>query len=546
MFYAKERRTEKIVPAAKASSYGDYRCPTCKGEVFLKRGDVYRTHFAHMPGQGKPECENYHPPEDLRRKWETTAAPPKDLPVEGLALGIELEPGADIRSPRKWRLCLTVPKSHDGRGEIRMDFGGGDIRKVPLTTLSLGARSYRVHPPAPGFGAIWASPEVPPTYREAVEHRITGLRPELATIFSAAPQKLKPQTSALRWGDSYYFVWRNDMPLTFPQSLNQHMLAENLGWRCSLAALPDKADPEIAAWLAKICDLQIARARREWALLYPPAYGIDDDGNVQVASASKLLLAIKPIDDAHQAQVTCQAGQQPRSLKLKSSNRNFVQLDVGEAKGLRVHLAWDGMSLNSVVANPYPDTAEPAVLVEFEGGPAKRGAFFHHATCATLLTGVRRNESRISAIHAPAALPGQLSVRRAGQREWEQEKLTFEVAHGPDLSLSVDQVSRINAALQDKQRDVSLDFGAFGSFAAHAVAKAKLRPALYRIPRTLRERIEWLCQASGALVDGERRVLSALDDRALVQHLSSLQPPPWLLAHQRALEHEVRTKAALP
>src|SRR3954470_9964474 len=124
MFYAKERRTEKIVPAAKGSPYGDYRCPICKADVFLKRGEIYQAHFAHMPGQGKPECENYYPPEDLRRQWQATTAVPKDLPVEGLFLGIELEPQGDARGPRKWGLRLTVPKSHDGRGEIRIDFGG--------------------------------------------------------------------------------------------------------------------------------------------------------------------------------------------------------------------------------------------------------------------------------------------------------------------------------------------------------------------------------------------------------------------------------------
>lgn len=547
MFYAKERRTEKIVPAAKASLYGDYRCPTCKAEVFLKRGDVYRTHFAHVAGQGKPECDNYHPPEDLRRQWQTATAEPKDLPVEGLLLGIELEPEVGTRGPRKWRLHLTVPKSHDGRGEIRVDLGRGDIRKIPLTTLSLGARSYRVHPPAPDFGAVWVSPEVSASYRAAVDHRIVGLSPDLATIFSAAPQKLKPQANALRWGESYYFVWRNDMPMAFPPSLNQHLLAENLGWRCSLAALPDKADPEIAAWLAKICDLQIARARREWALVYPPLYAIDDDGNVQVATSSKLLLAIRPVDSEHEAEITCQTGQQPRALKLKGSNNNFVQLEVTEpAKALRIHLAWDGMLLNSLVAKSYPEIAEPAVLLEFEGGSAKRQAFMHHAICAALFTQVRRNESRLSAIHAPKTLPGQLGIRRAGQLEWEQEELTFATPRGQDVSLSVDQIARVNAALQDKQCDVSLDFGAFGSFITLAVPEAKVRPAVYRIPRDLRERIEWLCQASGVFVDGQRRALNVLDDSALVRHLSSFRSPAWLVAHRRAVEHELRNKAALP
>src|SRR5262249_47536943 len=152
-----------IIPAAKASPYGEYRCPTCKGEAFLKAGQIYIAHFAHMPGQGKPECDDYHPLEDLRRQWETS---PTQLPthkIDGLLLSIDLEPDHDARRGlRGWGLRLTVPKSYDSHGEIRIDLGGGDVRPVSLATLSLGARTYPANPAALDFGAAWVSPEVRP------------------------------------------------------------------------------------------------------------------------------------------------------------------------------------------------------------------------------------------------------------------------------------------------------------------------------------------------------------------------------------------------
>jgi hypothetical protein len=275
MLYAEIRRTGKIIPAAKASPYGEYRCPTCKAEVFLKAGQVYVAHFAHMPGQGKLECDNYHPLEDLRRQWETPSPQPSAQKIDGLVLSIELEPEYDARHGlRRWGLRLTVPKSYDPRGEIRMDLGGGDVRRVSLSTLLLGSQTYRADPAAVAFGAAWVSPEVQPGYRQAVEHRIPGLNPVGATVFAAAPQKLKPRCSALRWGDSYYFVWRGSRE--FPSSLLQHALADNRGWSCCLLVLPDRSDPDIAAWLEKTCDLQVAPARREWALIHPAPYMIVD------------------------------------------------------------------------------------------------------------------------------------------------------------------------------------------------------------------------------------------------------------------------------
>src|SRR6185312_8323846 len=105
MIYAKERQTGKIVAAVKASPYRDYRCPTCNAEVFLRAGQVYVSHFAHVPGQGKPECDEFHPSEDLRYQWQTSPYEPPHAALDGLLLSLELEPEADLRrSARKWGL----------------------------------------------------------------------------------------------------------------------------------------------------------------------------------------------------------------------------------------------------------------------------------------------------------------------------------------------------------------------------------------------------------------------------------------------------------
>src|SRR5436190_7015178 len=108
MLYAEIGRTGKIIPAAKASAYGDYRCPTCRAEVFLKAGRIYVRHFAHVPGQGKPECDDYHPPEHLRRPWETPSPHPAPQKIDPLLLGIELEPNQARHGLRGWGLRLTV------------------------------------------------------------------------------------------------------------------------------------------------------------------------------------------------------------------------------------------------------------------------------------------------------------------------------------------------------------------------------------------------------------------------------------------------------
>lgn len=552
MLYAELRRTGKIIPAAKASPYGNYRCPTCKAGAFLKAGQVYIAHFAHMPGQGRPECDDYHPPEDLRRQWLTPSAQPSTQKIDGLLLSIELEPDHDARHGlRRWGLRLTVPKSYDSHGEIRIDLGGGDVRRVSLTTLLLGGQTYRADPAAVEFGAAWVSPEVRPEYRQAVEHRIAGLNPVHATVFAAVPQRLKPRCGALRWGESYYFVWRDDRSREFPSSLLHHALADNRGWACCLVALPDKVDSDIAAWLEKTSDLQVVPARREWALIHPAPYGVDDDAHLQIHSAATLLLAIKPVDD--DGEITCISGQQSASLQLSGAGLHVVEICVGQQTTPQpIQLTWDSLLLNSLAAQAYPKSApEPAVVVEFGLAPHKTHVALHHASCQARLLRVRTAEEQISDIHADSRLRGKVRFRSAGEFEWQSEELNFS---RPDVlpamghtSLPTTQIARLNGLLKDRSLDVTIDFGPYGVFFAIALAAAETARPNGRIPRRLRARIEWLCKASRAFVDAERRPVSSLDDAALLRHLSTLKIPVSLLANLRALERDLhRTEGGLP
>ncbi len=545
MLYAEIRRTGKIIPSARASRYGEYRCPTCRAEVFLKAGPIYVAHFAHMPGRGRPACEDYHPPEHLRRQWETPSPQPSPQKIEGLLLGIELEPDHDTRHGlRRWGLRLTVPRSYDSHGQIRMDLGGGDARHIWLTNLLDGPQTYRVDPTALEFGAAWVSYEVRPEYREAVEHRIAGLNSVGVTVFAAAPQKLKPRCSALRWGDSYYFVWRTDSSMEFPSSLLCHALADNRGWSCCLLALPDNADPDVAAWLEETCDLQVVPAGREWALVYPPPYGVDDDGNVHVHSAASLLLAIKPVDNA--GEITCISGQQSESLQLWGARRHVLEIDVEQQTPPRpIHLTWDEMPLNSLVGQDYPEPAMvPAVLVEFGLGPHKTHLSLHRASCHARLMRVRTTEETISCLRADPRLRGKLLSRRIGQFDWQSEELSLPQPSALTLagqtSLAPAQVARLNAVLKDRSLDVMVDFGPYGTFLANASAKVEIARPHVRIAPRLRRRIEWLCKAARAFVDAKCRPIHMIDDGALLRHLAALKTPVSLTANRRAVERDLR------
>jgi len=552
VYYAKKRGTGEIVAAGKASRWGSYRCPTCNVEVLLRSGEERVAHFAHKPGQGKPECEQFHPSEDLRHLWYNTPDAYQGPAIDPLRLSIELEPDYDSRrGPRKWVLRLTVPKSPDEHGLVQIDCGGGDAKKIALSKLVLGTQTYLADPAAPDFGANWVSPEVRTPYRAAIEHRIPGLSSRVANVFGASRLKLKPQSNVLCWGESYYFVWPADRPIAVPASILNHVLAVNRDWSCCLIGLPHKADAEIAAWLGQTCDLPIVRSKREWALIYPPPYAVDDDGNLQVSSAAQLLLAIRPThgDGGSAGKVNCTAGQVSAFTTLTGTDQHFIEITIPEHTTQKpVHLTWDDASLATVIAKPYPAAAsEPAILLEFEGAGVTESAPLHSVSCQELLGLVRLAQRRLFGVRAHPLLRGQLCWRRNGQFEWEREELVFSNAatHSPDSSvrLTAQRIDRINTTLQDRSIDVDLEFGAFGRFYASAVPQEGWRPAAFHIRRDLRQRIEWLCKVSGAFATSQHRPVGLLDDKALLLHFSGISVPAALAAHWRALDHELRTAA---
>jgi hypothetical protein len=551
MYYAKERRNGQIIAASKAHRWGNYRCPTCNVEVSLRSGKYRDAHFAHKPGQGKPECEEFHPSDDLRHPWRTTETY-QGPPIDPLRLSVELEPGYDAhRGPRKWLLRLTVPKSPDEHGRVSIDCGGGDVKTITLSKLALGPQTYLADPDAQDFGASWVSPEVRPPYRVAVEHRIPGLSSRVANVFGAARAKLKPQSNIFHWGESYYLVWSVDKPITFPASILNHEFAANRGWCCSLIGLPNKADPEIAAWLTQTCDLPIAPSKREWALLYPGPYAVDDDGNLQVSSCAQLILAIQPVDDGAPGKVIGSVGQTTASTTLTGASRHFVEIAVPEQMAQKpIYLAWDDAFLATVIAKPHPNAATgPAILLEFEGGAAKESAALHHVHCQELLALVRLGQRTLSGVRGHSLLRGHLCWRPNAQFEWECDELDFSSAGGQasqnDALLPSQRIDRINSALQDHSIDVSLDFGAFGTFHATAVPQDIGHTSSFRIQPDLRQRLEWLCKASGAFVNSQHRAVGLLNDEALLLHFSQVAVPRALAAHQRAVEHELRRAAKM-
>jgi hypothetical protein len=220
--------------------------------------------------------------------------------IPPLALCIELEQEALVRGNRlrEWGLRLTVPKSDDAHGRVSIDCGGKAVRTVVLSKLFLSSLTYPADPEAADFGAVWISPEVRPRFRAAIEGRISGLDRERINVFVASPQKYKPSSSHLSWGETYYFVWRSENRVVLPRSLFTRRLADRGAWSCAMVALPDEADAALETWLRQACGRNVSKERRRWGIVYPVAYDVDISGQIVIAESASLIIGTETIDDS--------------------------------------------------------------------------------------------------------------------------------------------------------------------------------------------------------------------------------------------------------
>jgi hypothetical protein len=142
---------------------------------------------------------------------------------------------------------------------------------------------------------------------------------------------------------------------------------------------------------------------------------------------------------------------------------------------------------------------------------------------------------------------GRICWKTANELEWLAEDLGFPSAvRSPQISaLGSQTLDHINALLRDRQLEVGIEFGPYGNFYSSASFVKREHAQEIKLARSVRARVEWLCKASGTFVASHQKPLPQLDDEALLELFAKLTVPASLLAHRRALDHEIQnvTKA---
>lgn len=538
--------TGLLTSAAQASRYGQYSCPACGKPVFLRHGNVRVAHFAHRPGVGTPECELFVPTDDVRG-WSVAPTHPTSpvRPAENILpvrLLLALEPGGVTRrhSSRQWELCITLPKSPNPHGQISFNCGGGVYRKVSLSTLALGPKTYPVDLDAADFAATWISYEVYRPYAAVIQRRVPGLRRGKVTAFNATSEKYKPRAESLSWGATYYFVWRDRLSPTLPDWLSPHLLAARREWRCALVSLPSEGDDTSLAWFRDVADLDVVPERRRWCIVSPVPYDLDLDGRVQLGADEWTCLAFHPGDSDEDSTVVVNAGGEDCTLII--SGRRWHLLEVaaeGQARRSPLRFRWDLHDLPMLIRRPLEPHPVAVVALEFKSASQDGSrAALHEAKGRELLDSVRAGERELAGLYLPQGVRAMFRWRR--QAEFTGQGLELAAAL-TDGSLASSTVSAINAALRDRSMTVLLDAGSFGSYVSGGQGPLTTATSLPRpLAKRTRRHVVWFCKVVGVWQTTEGTPIDRLTDAELADHFFSLKVKGALVSHWRGIAREIR------
>ena len=533
-----------LVSATKGRRYRRYRCPLCKQRVHLRDGPRRAAHFAHNPGEGDPDCENYHPAsgttfyEDSSDSTRIRASH---------ALYMVIDPALAYR-PR-WHLEILVPASPGVRGAVRVvDSPHGEVR-LQCRELFDGAVRAEVRPQ---FSEYRLEPMgvSDRRYEERLEVGTSGLAAHLATAFEigSTVSRRMPEGKPLGWGGSYALVWPEQLPLPSPPHATWSELAPHRGWEAAILELPTTEFREIQRWADRFLDRPVRHAPPQIGLVSPAVLSIADDGALRIPVTRKVILSVEGEPEASSLVFSSPSGTVQRLPVWNSDPKLFAfsDLPIGRTEFYLDDPDSDDLMVEVLAA---PVCTAPSAEFLFRG-PGLSGEDssvpVFSKELPSRLKRVREGELDLIGLTCPPGLHCRIRSRDSSASPWRE--LAFAEPRNTDDTTACgmdDVVSYLRSSLRSPE--IELDFGSFGGVVLH---RRSVKRSTVAVPSTVRDRILWLLSIPGgdvpahyclgrarsrwrksAVQSWDRAILTELFDRELW--------PAAMLPHLTTTDHEL-------
>lgn len=538
MEYALNKVTDQLELAVRASKYAPYKCPVCRKAVSLRRGKVKKPYFAHLPGHGTPECDNFVPSH-------------LTLPVKG-KVNLLVKRWMELRlvvsndfTGWNWSLELALPTCNFCRAQITLDVGGRhqtlDMRSM-IKHRQIGAElslsPYRIV-------SFAGTPD--PAFIAEVERVCPGLPSIGAAVFSfvasGAPRGF-PIVQQLRCGEMFVFLWHQPAQPDFPDELLVEELVGKNGWNLAIITIPENPSSKCAAWLLRFTRLPVVPSRPSittiWPLSTRNTNGNEfecDHSDIVLLAANKVPIVTQeggPIILAQSAASTLSAvggNESPALFTLKPDCSEIVKVSSASEHNIKIFLAF--------TSHADSFTKFPSVELVFAKQDGEQEIIsLHQRRCIDVVTQARELGCKLEYLSMPPG--GEGVLRTEGEFLSSEIKLfsSDDVApHDKSMRLlHTNAISKLQFFLVDPAYYVDIDFGGLGRICLSAASHSFSSNENYQhLSPSLRLRlINFIFQFRLAVPD----VIRA-NDITLVRALENVKLEPYLIPHYRSLVNEV-------
>lgn len=538
MEYAINLVTERLESATEAKSRGQYVCPVCKAKVNHCSGSKKTPYFAHWPGWGSSECENFFPGQNGQDALGKASV---SVEKQRLELRLQIPTGMDSAG---WSLELVLPPCRECRATVSLDVGGRiqtinmrGMQRSRRVTAELSVEPYRI---------VSFSGKPDPLFIAGVDRECPGLPALGAVAFSlgSSGQTGFPRARELRGSETFALLWREPAEINFPDELVVNKLRGRQGWNLALATIPDEPSQECVDWLRSFTGLPMAPPAPSIIPVWPFLTRKSSINVVECVKSGMALLSVKMIPAGQGDQgPTMQALSVSAKLSAVGVERSpaFFALKSGGVDFVNVTEV-NNPSIQEVVSfslSPERPRGHPAIELVFmtpEG--FRRIVPLHHRRCMEIAAEARAQGVKLEYLSMPLGASGKLFVNGPSGRS------VTVLSSGGDSSphcrdmrlLSPDVLVKLISVLGDPTYQVEIEFGGFGRLhlagdwtcAAANCGRGQLFPAL-------RSRLlSFMLQLRLAVPSA-----TYVDDHKLVEALAAIRPESQLIPHYRSLVKEV-------
>lgn len=538
MEYAINKVTGRLESAEQVREVSRYVCPLCKKPVYHRSGGKRVPHFAHRPGVGTPDCNNFvasHYYSQLQGKGFS------NFPIRRLDLRLLLPAGG---RDGNWFLELVMPPCRKCEGTVLLDVGGRiqslDMRGMQQhrhVTVELSTAPYRI---------ISFSGAPDPLYVNSVERKCEGLPSSGAAAFSLSRNsELKGFSRAQKLisSETYAFLWRNPVDPRFPKEMEVECLPSQSGWKLVIFSIPETPSLEFCAWAKWFTGLELEPKSQSINAIWPFLTKENGVNEINCIKSDIILVSAKNIPRKE--------NQDGPTLRAQSNSESLCAVGVGHALSFFLLKPRDNdtvrisgektLDLSSFFSFSLPlKVAQryPMVELSFKTSEGKIVSLpLHQKNCREFAGEARKKNFVLESVSMPTGAVGFARIETADG--YEEIKLSPREEGSPHRKgvhfLKEELCVQLASALGNRACQVEVDFGGFGYFCIKSLLADKSSEQK-KLTSNLRYQIlSYVLQLKVAKGGAEMNI----DDATLLKIFLNSRPERSLVPHYRYLKNKL-------